>query len=120
MSTQKVNMVNSKSKYGWTPLLISAEKGYKNIVKLLLDTGKADVNSTDEEGRTPLLLAAGKGYGGIVQLLLENGADISVENSGWTAVQLAAFNGHEGVEQIFIIHGVPEPEDVYGFERLFL
>ena len=38
---------------GYTPLLVAARDGYKEIVEMLLGAG-ADVNKTDRDGSTPL------------------------------------------------------------------
>lgn len=43
-----------KDNEGRTPLSWVAECGNEGVVKLLLETGKADVDSTDEQDRTPL------------------------------------------------------------------
>ena len=45
--------VNTKDKYGWTPLHYSAGFGRKEIVELLITAG-ADVNAKNEWGGTPL------------------------------------------------------------------
>ena len=62
--------------YGATALQFAADRGYKDIVDLLLEHG-TDVNRVDIKGRTAVYLAACQGYNAIVTLLLENGADIN-------------------------------------------
>jgi ankyrin repeat protein len=52
---------------------LAAENRYKDVVKLLLETGKVEVDSKDETGRTPLLWAVENGHEAIVKLLLETG-----------------------------------------------
>jgi hypothetical protein len=44
-------------------------KGHNAVVKLLLETGKADVEFRDKIGMTPLLAAAKNGREAIVKLL---------------------------------------------------
>lgn len=40
-------------------MMLAARWGYEDIVRLLLDTGKADVDVRDGSGRTALRLAEG-------------------------------------------------------------
>ena len=68
---------------GWTPLYSAANKGYLEIVKLLIENG-ADINKSNNDGWTPLYSAADKGHLEVVKLLIENGADINKSNNnGW-------------------------------------
>src|SRR5436190_1537123 len=62
-------------------LLRAAMKGREDVVKLLLETGKANVNLKDHNGRTPLSFAAQNGYYNVVKLLLATGkAEIDVKD----------------------------------------
>ncbi|KAK5011575.1 hypothetical protein LTR28_012892 [Elasticomyces elasticus] len=54
-----------------TPLLWALWKGHEAVVKLLLDTGKAEADSKDQRGRTPLWRAAEEGHEAVVKLLLD-------------------------------------------------
>ena len=68
--------VDSKDRYGRTPLWWAAENGHEAVVELLVEKG-ADVNSKeDRDGRTPLWWAAENGHEEVVKLLLEKGADV--------------------------------------------
>ena len=51
------------------------------MVKLLLETGKADVEWKDENDRTPLLWAIEGGHEAVVKLLLKAGAKANCEYS---------------------------------------
>jgi hypothetical protein len=79
--------VNVKDESGRNPLVWASERGYEAVVRLLLETGQADIDSKDSNfGQTPLSWAAANGHEAIVKLLLETGqADIdSKDNYGQT------------------------------------
>jgi hypothetical protein len=66
--------VNSKTPYGQTPLFFACDRGYTEIVKLLVDRG-ADVNVEDTfYHASALSWAARKDHTDIVKLLLDHGA----------------------------------------------
>ncbi|EAQ88828.1 hypothetical protein CHGG_05447 [Chaetomium globosum CBS 148.51] len=65
---------------GWVSLLFAAGKGYKEVVRYLLDKGAA-VDVVDGDGQTSLSLAASAGHEAVVQQLLDNGADVDVTSS---------------------------------------
>jgi ankyrin repeat protein len=58
-----------KDNNGFTPLMLAEGYGYKDILELLLSTGKVYVNAKDKNGLTPLTLAAEYGHIDIVELL---------------------------------------------------
>ena len=62
---------------GRSILHIAAEKGFCDILSLLLQRGDVDMNSRDTKGLTPLHCAALAGQTGALQILLDHGADIS-------------------------------------------
>ncbi|KAJ8131064.1 hypothetical protein O1611_g2561 [Lasiodiplodia mahajangana] len=65
----------SRAGDGDRALHIAAEKGYEDIVRLLIEFN-ADINALDEGGRTPLISAAIAGEVDIVSLLLEHRANV--------------------------------------------
>ncbi|KAK3950877.1 ankyrin repeat-containing domain protein, partial [Pseudoneurospora amorphoporcata] len=84
----------------WTLLCLAAENGHKTVVKLLLDTGKANLHR--EELRTALWLAAQKDYKAIVKMLFDTSkvdADPKDENRQ-KALYRAAKYGHEAVVKL--------------------
>ena len=71
------------------------------MVKLLLETGKAEVDS-DIYGQTPLSRAAGRGHEAMVKLLLETGkVEVDMKDKfGRTPLSWAALGGHEAVVKL--------------------
>jgi ankyrin repeat protein len=88
----------------WTVFAWATDNGNKDIVKLLLDTGKVDVDAKDKEGRTPLWWAARSGHEAVVKLLLETGkVDVDVKDQERrTPLSWAAEAGHEAVVKLLL------------------
>ncbi|KAI0544071.1 hypothetical protein F4679DRAFT_577122 [Xylaria curta] len=107
-----------------TPLSWAAEKGYLQVMQLLIEKG-ADIESRDRRdssGWTPLLWAARNGNLEIVQLLIEHGANVESKDdynqtplSGAhidlkdkhtrTPILWAAEEGHQEIMQLLIENG---------------
>merc|ERR1711920_388401 len=74
-----------------TPLLLAAQEGFADVVKLLLKEGRSNaVNVKAVDGRTPLIAAARFGFLPVCQVLLDHGADRSA------TVQGSEFIGSDG------------------------
>jgi ankyrin len=90
------------------PLLPATNRGYEDIVRLLLDAG-ADANAVDRPGgSTSLQLASQNGHDRIVLLLLEKGARIGVPHEGnpdCHPLITASQNGHADVVRHLLAHG---------------
>ncbi|KAH7379062.1 ankyrin repeat-containing domain protein [Cadophora sp. MPI-SDFR-AT-0126] len=64
----------------------AARNGHEAVVKLLLETGKADADVKDIHNQTPLREAARNGHEAVVKLLLGTGkvdADVKSRNEEW-------------------------------------
>jgi ankyrin repeat protein len=62
--------INKSDNHGWTPLHISCENGYLEIVKLLIENG-VDINKFDNDGWTSLHTSCENGHLEIVKLLIK-------------------------------------------------
>lgn len=67
-------------KDGASPLYVACQRGYYNIVKLLLKQG-AEINLCLKYVTTPLYAASENGHEKTVQLLLDNKADSDIITS---------------------------------------
>ncbi|OGB83383.1 hypothetical protein A3F66_05890 [candidate division TM6 bacterium RIFCSPHIGHO2_12_FULL_32_22] len=85
---------------GYTALIVAAQNGHIDIVRLLLDKG-AGINAVDIDGRTALILAVLNGRLDIVKLLLNRGANIDVSRIGRTALIVARRLGYTEIVKIF-------------------
>ncbi|MBV8276318.1 MAG: ankyrin repeat domain-containing protein [Verrucomicrobia bacterium] len=96
--------VNTPNTAGYTGLMVAAERGRVDIVKLLLDH-KADPNAAGRDAGTALMLAAENNQPEIVKLLIGRGADPNrQDNNGWTAVLKAAYQGNAKCIEILASH----------------
>ena len=88
------------------PLLIASEKGYSEIVKLLLDQEKIDVNVVDYFGESSLIKASEHGHLEIVKLLLQNNAKVDqINDDEQSALLLAAKKGHPEIVNLLLAAG---------------
>lgn len=100
-----VNVIDEK--YG-AALKILSMRGYKDLVKLLLDNG-ADIDqksSAGESNDTALDAACFSGHYEVVKLLLQRGADTRVQNrNGETPLHTAARADHKDIARLLLAHG---------------
>jgi len=68
--------VNAVDEIGFSPLHYACKRGYRDIIKLLLDKD-ADVNLISNESITPLHMAVTSGNKEVVKLLTDAGSDIN-------------------------------------------
>ncbi|MFN7097892.1 MAG: ankyrin repeat domain-containing protein, partial [Gammaproteobacteria bacterium] len=85
-----LNWPRDKETNIFAPLLSATEKGYLEIIKMLVVNG-ASLDEKDEYGRTALHIAASNNRYDIVKLLLEHGIPLDKkDNFGRTALHWAA------------------------------
>jgi len=84
-----------------TPLLLAAEDGHKDFVKLLIEH-QVDVNAQAKDGFTALHTACLEGHTDIVRLLLEHGARIDMTtNENFTALAYAYDMNNTEIIELF-------------------
>ena len=78
-----------------TPIIVAAQHGCADIVRLLIEAGIKDINHKNDQGESALLTAAQEGHKEVVQILLDAGADINQPNSdNETALAIITRNQH--------------------------
>ncbi|XP_049646410.1 fibronectin type 3 and ankyrin repeat domains protein 1 [Suncus etruscus] len=86
--------VDVPNKFGFTALMVAAQKGYTSLVKILLSNG-TDVNLKNGSGKDSLMLACYAGHLDVVKCLRMSGASWqSRDLGGCTALHWAADGGH--------------------------
>ena len=97
----KGGLIEAKDSDGCTPLIVGAQSGAEQMVKLLLDQ-KADPNESDQSRRTALIWAATKGdWPEVMELLLRSGANpLLKDDTGNTALSRAKLLGHEKIARL--------------------
>ena len=92
-----VDGVGHKS-MGITALVQAADQGFVEVVRFLVEEGKADVDKVNNDRSTPIKMAAGRGFLEVVQFLLSKGADCTIEDKwGLTPLARAQKQGHAEV-----------------------
>ena len=93
---------------------IAAEKGFLDVLKLLVEKGGADdVHENGYLGRTPLHIACLHGNLDCAQYLVSEGADIDAKDNdgrtphseGFTPLHLACFKGELDCAQYLVSQG---------------
>jgi ankyrin repeat protein len=98
---------NKKDSNGYTPLMIAAKNGHKDMVELLLSIGTLDINAMCSFRRTPLSWAALNGHKDTVEVLIRIGeAEVDIkDNNGDTPLSLAASIGYKDTVEVLLSIG---------------
>jgi len=92
--------INQARKDGSSPLYISCQEGYLEIVNLLFNAG-AEIDQTEEAGYTPLFVACEKGHIEIVKELLRMRANFKLTNKyGETPLHFSCNKGQTDIVQL--------------------
>ncbi|XP_069778381.1 transient receptor potential cation channel, subfamily N, member 1 isoform X3 [Narcine bancroftii] len=102
VSNRMQQVINKQSKNGCSPLLLAAEKGHTEVVKILL-LNHARVDVFDEHGKAGLHLAAENGHDQISDILLWHKAFVNAKTKlGLTPLHLGAQNGYNRVVKLLV------------------
>ncbi|XP_076078809.1 uncharacterized protein LOC143048825 [Mytilus galloprovincialis] len=97
-----VSNVNHCRTNNVSPLYISSEYGYTEVVQMLINN-KADINKCIDTGESPLYIACQEGHIEVVQMLINNKADINkCRDTGASPLCIACQVGHTEVVQMLI------------------
>ncbi|XP_051526903.1 transient receptor potential cation channel, subfamily N, member 1 [Myxocyprinus asiaticus] len=101
-TNQLQTTINKHSKNGWSPLLLAAEQGHTEVVRVLLQNN-ARVDVFDEEGKAALHLAAEQGHQDIVDILLSHKAFVNAKTKlGLTPLHLSAQSGTSRLVRLLV------------------
>ncbi|MBP2311106.1 ankyrin repeat domain-containing protein [Azospirillum soli] len=97
---------NKRVDNGKTLLMLAAEQGLTDAVRVLLDR-RARTELKTSDGATAVMYAAWGGHEGVIQALASAGAELDATNDdGKTALMAASARGHANVVRALIDHGV--------------
>lgn len=104
----------------WTPLHIAASKAKPDLVRALVNKGRAILGVRNNNGNTPLHLAARAGCPETMEILLQKGARTDIKNDedsgeGDTALHEAASSGNPRTVELLLEYEVPvDIENAFG------
>lgn len=99
--------VNTKDNVGNTALIVASERGFDDIVKLLVTAPGIDVNAQNKWNNTALILAAYNGHLDVVKVLLTvPGIDIRINCNNNNTVLYIASRKYPEIAKILRSHGV--------------
>jgi ankyrin repeat protein len=95
----------------WTALHLASANGHLNVVKVVVDIGKADANAITWDGWTSLHLASRYGHLEIVEYFIHHGvADVDAASPYGTALHCAAMNGYTAIIHFLVRNGGADVE----------
>lgn len=84
-------------RHGNTPLILAANHGHTELVRLLVRSG-ANLNRSNDKGANALIAAVMSGHAAAAGLLIEQGANLNAaDNSGNTALSIAERSGQSAI-----------------------
>lgn len=90
---------------GWTPLIIAASAGHREVVAYLVERG-ANVQAVTANSQSALHFACGKGHLEVVKLLVDNGCPLNTRDRfGYTPFIRAVLANREAVVEYLLTSG---------------
>ena len=104
-------------------IFLAAQRGDVNLIRQLIESGRARASDRDDQNVTPLHWAAINAQLPACRYLLEQGAEVDALGGDLVAtpMQWAARNGYLYIIQLLIAHGAdPNIKDTQGYNTLHL
>ncbi|XP_067656472.1 ankyrin repeat domain-containing protein 50-like [Haliotis asinina] len=98
--------INSRGRYGRTPLMLAADKGPERVFELLVERG-GDVSLVDANGDNVLHIACSGGHIEMVKYVLSH-TKLNINSRGRygrTPLMKAAYFGHNRVFELLVLRG---------------
>ncbi|KAI9663972.1 MAG: Ankyrin-2 [Bathelium mastoideum] len=97
---------NSRNHQRYTSLNLAAQSRHLATVRVLLDSGRAEVDAQNQDGWTSLAEAAHHGQPEIARSLLKYSASVNIpDNDKWTPLLRAVQSGHLSVVTLLLDEG---------------
>jgi len=92
---------------GMTTLMLAAQKGHRDIMRLLLNRDADISKAMRDKHLTALIWAVQEGYQELVELLLDRGEEVNkgAADNGFTALMAAARNGRQKLIEFLLDQG---------------
>ena len=100
-----LSVINGKSSYGATPLMLVCAVGNTQAVQLLIKRG-AKIDNKNRDGHTALMLACIRGYTDTARVLIAAGANVNAHSSaGVTPLACAMLSGNNELLSLLVKSG---------------
>jgi ankyrin repeat protein len=113
---------NQADSSGFTPLMITADKGYLNSMRALVEAGLVNVNTEGPDQLTPMHLASRANFVACISYLQKQGADLEpLDKDGMSPLHHAAINGALGaIRELSDLGAIRLRTDGFGCTPLYL
>ncbi|XP_017494703.1 PREDICTED: 26S proteasome non-ATPase regulatory subunit 10-like [Rhagoletis zephyria] len=117
-TTNGVYPIDLPDSLGWTPLIIAASAGHREVVAYLVERG-ANVQAVTANSQSALHFACGKGHLEVVKLLVDNGCPLNTRDRfGYTPFIRAVLANREAVVEYLLTVSKAGKIDLDGKDKL--